>query len=189
LDGFNDDFGGGYGRPISKDIELDYNCLKSHAKNKLIFFKPIIEEVVVGVPLVDSDKQIVYREVTINGEKKSVPVVRKVKKVKMVTSYDTIEEDFPIKDWFNDSVSSSILSIEEAQYIRRLDDLGAKLGRKLMLNPDKVQIMGFLHRLYTQKNSLAETGKAIGGVGLDKLKTVTSKSESANYDYRKEIEG
>lgn len=170
--------------PILKDIQLDNKIISSHAKNKFIFLKPLVKEEIVAIPLIDEKRRIVYKEVLLRGQNKKIPVIKKFIRTRYLDGFDKEEMDFPIADWFNDSVPSSILEKKEARYLRSIDDLGVSLMMKVVREPDKYQVIGFLERLYSQKMSIADTGKGIGGGAIEKAKTSITKSEQTAYMMR-----
>lgn len=170
--------------PIQNQTEMDNKIISTHAKSKMVFINPKFEIVEAGIPLLDENKQIIYVDADVGGIKKKVPVLKKIVSTRMRMDFERKELDFPIMDWFNDSVPSSTLTKEEGRYIRRIDDLGGKLGIKMLKQPEKLQIAGFLYRLYYQRNSLADTGKGIGGAGVESAKKTISKAESSSRLYR-----
>lgn len=174
--------------PITKDIQLDNKIISTAAKNKIVISTPKIEKKKVGIPAFDKNGLMVTKKVQTKSGLIEVPILLKVKSVEIITGFDTKEVDFPISDWFNDSVTSGILEKDEARYLRRVDDVGFKLMSKMVLFPKKVAVLGFLQRLAAQKQSIADTSKGIGGGAIEHAKTNITRSEMTSYLYRKDRE-
>ena len=175
---------------ITKQTELDNKIISSFAKaGKLVKLIPRVSTIKLGIPYLDkrTGKPKMFHGVLVDpetGEKVIVkaPLLRKIRHVRILDGFDKKEIDFPIKDWFNDSITSTILTSREAAFIRRVDDLAISLFIKQMNNP-KFDYTGFLHRLYFIKSSIADTGKSINGRGIEAAKTNIHRSESTAWQY------
>lgn len=178
-----------YNIPITKDIQLDNKIISSSSKNKMLLIKPIVKVMKFAVPLRGSKGGIMYaKKVLEDGTIKKYPVIQGFETFEMLVDLEKEEKEFPIEDWFNDSVTSTIMEKREARYLRQLDDFGFKLMSKMIQNPTRVKCYGFLQRLHAQKMSIVETCKGTEGRAVEWAKTQISKSESTNYLYRKDRE-
>lgn len=178
----------GYGGQsyLTRDSQVNDKILSSASKfKKIIRVVPKFEETEYAVPLVDENGAIVYKTVFVDGVESKVPVIKKLATFLRVVSFENEEIDFPIPDWFNDSVTSSSLTPQEASYIRRADDIAITLFLR-SLTSEKVNYARFLNRIYFQKSTLADTGKGIGGRAMEMAKTTITKGESLVQAIRKE---
>jgi hypothetical protein len=179
--------GMGYGSSwLTKDTQLNDKILSSHNKyKKLVKIRPKIEKMKVGLPLLDSHKNIVYKNILMNGEKVRVPILDKIRNINLVTGFELQEHDFPIPDWFNDSVTSSSLDFQESAFIRMVDEMAISLVLKTM-NNSNVNYTGMLNELYFLKASVSDTAKAVGGRAMEMSKTSITKGDSLVKMYRRE---
>ena len=132
----------------------------------------------------DEKKNIVYKNVLVNGDLKKIPVLHKIKRIPIITGVEFQEHEFPIKDWFNDSVTSSSIDLQESAFIRMVDDIAVSLVLRSMEN-NNVNYTAFLNRLYFMKASVSDTSKGVGGRAMEMAKTTINKGESMVQMYRK----
>jgi len=162
--------------PIRHQTELDakiistgYNDLVLHLK------KPIYKKIQVAVLHTNHKGELRL----LNGK----PVFKKMKTVNVFDHYEEKDVDFPIKNFYSDSLTSSIIDKDEANAIRGLDDLIWVLAMKTVVDPDS-DFTKFMWRLFGVKASLVDTAKAIGGGALEYSKTTITKGEQRSYDFR-----
>ncbi|MBR9701814.1 hypothetical protein GOV13_02740 [Candidatus Pacearchaeota archaeon] len=166
--------------PIRNPTELDAEIIKSHYKQeKLLLKKPVFKELEVAVVFKNR-----------NGKPKLVngmPVVKKIIKVNVFDHYENEEVEFPIKNLYTDSLTSSILDKDEANVVRDHHDLIWVIGMRMLTDPDFDSVR-FIHRLNGATATLLESAKSIGGGGLEWSKSSISKQESKSYDFRQNKE-
>lgn len=162
--------------PIRNPTELDAEIIKSHYKNhKLLLKTPIFKDI---------EAVVVYKDK--NGKprlRNGLPVVKEYKTVKVFEGYEKKEVEFPVKNFYTDSLTSSILDKEEANVIREHYDLLWTIGMR-MVTDDEFDSVRFIHRIHGATATLLETAKSIGGGGLEWSKSTISKQESKSYDFR-----
>ena len=167
--------------PIRNPTELDAEIIKSHYKDqKIVLKKPIFEDIKAAV--IYKDKKGKPR--LMNGFR----VIKGYKTVKVFTGkYDNIEVDFPVKNFYTDSLTSSILDKDEVNVVREHFDLTWRLGMLMITDPD-FDSTRFIHRLNGVTATLLESSKSIGGGGLEWSKSTITKQESKSYDFRQSKE-
>jgi len=117
-----------------------------------------------------------------------LPVLKGKETIKVFTGeYDKKEVDFPIKNFYTDSLTSSILDKDEVNVIRDHYDLVWRLGM-LMVTDGEFDSVRFIHRLNGATATLLESAKSIGGGGLEWSKSTITKQESKSYDFRQSKE-
>ena len=166
--------------PIRNSTELDAEIIKSHYKeHKLLLKIPLFEDI---------DVAIVYKDKKGNPRlKDGFPVLKGYKTVKVFAGYDKQEVEFPIKNFYTDSLPSSILDKDEVNVVRDHYDLIWRVGMLMVTDPDFNSIR-FIHRLNGVNATLLESSKSIGGGGLEWSKSTISKQESKSYDFRQSKE-
>ncbi len=167
--------------PIRNATELDAEIIKSHYKDQmLVLKKPKFEDVRAA---------IVYKDK--NGKpklKNGFPVIKGYETIRIFTGeYEKIEVEFPIKNFYTDSLTSSILDKDEVNVVREHHDLTWVLGMRMLTDPE-FDSTRFIHRLNGVTATLLESSKSIGGGGLEWSKSTISKQESKSYDFRQSKE-
>ncbi len=166
--------------PIRNSTELDAEIIKSHYKdNKLLLKLPLFEDVKVAIVYKDKNGKPRLRD--------GFPIVKGYETVQVFKSYDKQEVEFPIKNLYTDSLTSSILDKEEANVIRDHHDLIWTIGMKMVTDGDFDSIR-FIHRINGATATLLESAKSIGGGGLEWSKSTITKNESKTYDFRQNKE-
>lgn len=165
--------------PVDSQDKLNDKIISSHNKNReIVITRPSIKKMKVAFPLLDSNGDITV-------DKDGLPVISKIRKMEVYIGVEKRSFFFPIKDWFNDSVTSSVLEKTEAQFIRETDDLAFSLWIEQMFNP-KIDHSEFINKLYWLKASIADVSKGVGGVAVVHAKTTISKGENLVNDYRRD---
>ena len=136
----------------------------------------VVEEKKVAFPLLDKEGNIVF-------DKDGNPVIKKIKEFSYLKGFIQRKIAFPLPDWFNDSVTSSIIEKSEAALIREIDDLGFAIFSEMIMEP-KIDYSEFLNWLYWVKASFCETSKGIGGAAVVHAKTTITKGENLVREYR-----
>ena len=163
---------------IDTEPLLNNKIVSSHNMGEgIVIKKPKFEQKKYWIPLLDKQNQIIYK----NGK----PILHKIKTGSMLTGFEEQLIKFPIKDWFNDSVTSSILDKEDVMIIREIDDLGFSFWAQSINNP-KINIQEFITWLYWLKASRADAAKGLGGAAVNYSKMTISKGDNPVSEYRKE---
>ncbi len=176
-----------YKEPITKQTELDNKIITSYGSNKVYRIKPRIVQTKIAVPYINevTGKPKMFKGVLIDpdtGEKVLVkaPLLRKITTLNLLDPkkpFDTEQIDFPIKQWFNDSLTSTYLEPREASFIRKLTDYSMYLFIKQVNNLSE-DYTGMLWRLSFIKDIITDTGKSINGRGIEAAKTNINRNES-----------
>lgn len=165
-----------YDMPIDSGDALNNKIISSHIKNRnIIVTKPKIEKKRIALPLLDKLGKPVMQDGNY--------VIKKIKQMEVLVGLEKREFEFPIPDWFSDSITSSILEKEEGQIVREIDDLAMSLFTEMLNNP-KMDHSEFIAWLYWIKGSIVDTAKSIGGGAVEKAKTTITKGESLVREYR-----
>jgi len=172
--------GGEWSPPIDSADRLNDKIISSSNKHRVVHLStPKYKIAKVGLPLLDEEGQIVYS----NG----FPVIKKIKKLKLLDGWEQHELNFPIPDWFNDSITSAFLTDKEARFVRELDDLAFALFIETIENPG-IDWTPIINELYWVKASMADTSKGTTGEAVRSAKTTITKGETINREYRDELD-
>lgn len=156
--------------PITKQEQIDNKIMSSYNKHrKIILPQPKIVNRKVIIPMRKKNGEIMMQDDCV--------VVKRISIVPVLEGFENQEIEFPIKDWFNDSRTSSFILRDEANWIRRTDNIAIRLFVKSLYNP-KINYNGFLNQLYWDIASFTDTSKGIEGIAAERAKTTFSKSET-----------
>lgn len=156
--------------PIHKQEQIDNKIMSSFNKHrKIILPKPKIVNRKVIIPKRKKNGEILMQDGCV--------VPKRISTVPVLEGFDKEEIEFPIKDWFNDSRTSSFILREEANWIRRADNLAIRLFIKSLSDP-RINYNAFLNQLYWDIASFTDTSKGIEGIGAERAKTTFTKSET-----------
>lgn len=162
--------------PVTKQEQIDNKIMSSFNKHRKITIpKPRIVIRKVIIPQRKANGEILLQD--------GMVVPKSISKVPVLEGFDKAEVDFPIKDWFNDSRTSSFILREEANWIRKADNLAIRLFIKSLSDP-RINYSEFLNQLYWDIAAFTDTSKGIEGIGAERAKTQFSKSETVAKAYR-----
>lgn len=162
--------------PVTKQEQIDNKIMSSFNKHrKIIIPKPIITYRKVIIPMRKKNGEILLQD--------GLVVPKKVSTVSVLEGFEEEKIDFPIVDWFNDSRTSSFILREEANWIRRTDNLAIRLFIK-SLSDTRLNYNAFLNQLYWDIAAFTDTSKGIEGIGAERAKTQFTKSETVAKAYR-----
>ncbi len=174
-----DAYGGGdtWTQPIDSETQLNAKIISSDNKDKkIVISKPIYEKKWVAIPLLDSDRTPFLDQ---NGR----IIIKGVKKIDMFKGFQQEELDFPLKDWFNDSIPSSFITPREGRFIRHLDMLAFSLFIEMLENPNVADKTKMIAMLGWVKASFADSSKGIEGEGVKYSKSTFNRQENINRNY------
>lgn len=114
--------------------------------------------------------------------KDGVPVVKRIVEMKVFTGkYDNVELEFPIKNFYSDSVTSTFLERPDVRAVNMIDDAVMDLFTDMVEND--ADHLGLMLELHGKKASIVDTNKSLAGAGAQMYKTTISKAEQNMHSY------